>query len=285
MWSTTLLRKSRSWLTTGSSPVALRKSSSHSTASRSRWLEGSSSSSRSGSEKSRAASATRIRQPPEKLSSGGAAPPRRSRGRPGSARARRRAWRRSRSAARGSRRGGRVVAISASSSSARARCRRRAPSRTASRRRSALPARYSRARAARHLGGAARPARAWIVDFGSQVTQLIARRVREAGVYCEIAPFNAAEEAFERMQPKGVIFSGGPASVTWEDSPRAPQACSTAACRCSASATASRPWPAARRQGRHRRPQASSAAPSSRWSDECAPVRRLWQVGERTRCG
>jgi GMP synthase (glutamine-hydrolysing) len=62
-----------------------------------------------------------------------------------------------------------------------------------------------------------------IVDFGSQVTQLIARRIREAGVYCEIAPFNAAEEAFERLAPKGIIFSGGPASVTLEDSPRAPQ--------------------------------------------------------------
>src|SRR3954470_10915908 len=62
-----------------------------------------------------------------------------------------------------------------------------------------------------------------IVDFGSQVTQLIARRVREAGVYSEIAPFNAAAEAFERLQPKGVILSGGPSSVMWEDSPRAPQ--------------------------------------------------------------
>jgi len=62
-----------------------------------------------------------------------------------------------------------------------------------------------------------------IVDFGSQVTQLIARRVREAGVYSEIAPFNAADEAFERLQPKGIIFSGGPSSVMWEDSPRAPQ--------------------------------------------------------------
>jgi len=62
-----------------------------------------------------------------------------------------------------------------------------------------------------------------IVDFGSQVTQLIARRIRETGVYCEIAPFNAAEEAFERLGPKGIIFSGGPASVTWQDSPRAPQ--------------------------------------------------------------
>src|SRR6478736_5473464 len=63
-----------------------------------------------------------------------------------------------------------------------------------------------------------------IIDFGSQVTQLIARRIREAGVYSEIAPFNAAAEAFERLTPKGVILSGGPASVTAHDSPRAPQA-------------------------------------------------------------
>ena len=62
-----------------------------------------------------------------------------------------------------------------------------------------------------------------IVDFGSQVTQLIARRVREAGVYCEIAPFNNADEAFARLQPKGIILSGGPNSIHWEDSPRAPQ--------------------------------------------------------------
>jgi GMP synthase (glutamine-hydrolysing) len=60
-----------------------------------------------------------------------------------------------------------------------------------------------------------------IVDFGSQVTQLIARRVREAGVYSEIAPFSRALEAFERMRPSGIILSGGPASVTLEDSPRA----------------------------------------------------------------
>jgi GMP synthase (glutamine-hydrolysing) len=62
-----------------------------------------------------------------------------------------------------------------------------------------------------------------IVDFGSQVTQLIARRVREAGVYSEIAPFNAADAAFERLKPAGIILSGGPSSVMWEDSPRAPQ--------------------------------------------------------------
>ncbi|KQN90588.1 GMP synthetase [Sphingomonas sp. Leaf231] len=63
-----------------------------------------------------------------------------------------------------------------------------------------------------------------IVDFGSQVTQLIARRVREAGVYSEVAPFQSAAEAFARLKPKGVILSGGPASVVDEGSPRAPQA-------------------------------------------------------------
>ncbi|KHK92458.1 glutamine-hydrolyzing GMP synthase [Novosphingobium malaysiense] len=61
-----------------------------------------------------------------------------------------------------------------------------------------------------------------IVDFGSQVTQLIARRVREAGVYSEIAPFNAAEEAFNRMDPAGIILSGSPASVLDENGPRIP---------------------------------------------------------------
>ena len=63
-----------------------------------------------------------------------------------------------------------------------------------------------------------------IVDFGSQVTQLIARRVREAGVYSEIAPFQSAAEAFARMAPKGVILGGGPASVADPDSPRIPDA-------------------------------------------------------------
>ena len=65
--------------------------------------------------------------------------------------------------------------------------------------------------------------RVLIVDFGSQVTQLIARRVRESGVYCEIVPFNSAEKAFETMQPKAVILSGGPNSVADIDTPRAPQ--------------------------------------------------------------
>ncbi|MDB2477759.1 glutamine-hydrolyzing GMP synthase [Alphaproteobacteria bacterium] len=62
-----------------------------------------------------------------------------------------------------------------------------------------------------------------IVDFGSQVTQLIARRVRESGVYCEIVPFNSAEKAFGEMNPKAVILSGGPNSVADIDTPRAPE--------------------------------------------------------------
>ncbi|MBT0667867.1 glutamine-hydrolyzing GMP synthase [Novosphingobium profundi] len=62
-----------------------------------------------------------------------------------------------------------------------------------------------------------------IVDFGSQVTQLIARRVREAGVYSEIAPFSAAAEAFARMDPVGIILSGSPASVLDADGPRIPE--------------------------------------------------------------
>ncbi len=67
--------------------------------------------------------------------------------------------------------------------------------------------------------------RALIIDFGSQVTQLIARRLRESGVYCEIHPFNKVDAAFlKTYHPQAVILSGGPASVTWEDSPRAPDA-------------------------------------------------------------
>ena len=59
-----------------------------------------------------------------------------------------------------------------------------------------------------------------IIDFGSQVTQLIARRVREAGAYSEIVPFDKASEAFSRLKPKGVILSGGPGSVPQSASPR-----------------------------------------------------------------
>ena len=67
--------------------------------------------------------------------------------------------------------------------------------------------------------------RALIIDFGSQVTQLIARRLRESGVYCEIHPFNRVDDGFlKRYGPKAVILSGGPASVKTSESPRAPDA-------------------------------------------------------------
>ncbi|NIZ03085.1 glutamine-hydrolyzing GMP synthase [Thalassospira lucentensis] len=65
--------------------------------------------------------------------------------------------------------------------------------------------------------------RVLIIDFGSQVTQLIARRVRESGVYSEIHPFNNISDAFlDEYAPKAVILSGGPASVHWDKAPAAP---------------------------------------------------------------
>jgi len=66
--------------------------------------------------------------------------------------------------------------------------------------------------------------RVLIIDMGGQVTQLIARRVREGGVYSEIVPVQNAEKILKSFDPKAIILSGGPASVTWEDSPRVPMA-------------------------------------------------------------
>ncbi len=65
--------------------------------------------------------------------------------------------------------------------------------------------------------------RVLILDFGSQYTQLIARRVREAGVYCELHPFDMDEAALRAFKPNGIILSGGPESVTLTETPRAPQ--------------------------------------------------------------
>ncbi len=61
-----------------------------------------------------------------------------------------------------------------------------------------------------------------ILDFGSQYSQLIARRVRELGVYCELRPFDMTDEEIRAFNPKGIILSGGPESVTEMDTPRAP---------------------------------------------------------------
>lgn len=65
--------------------------------------------------------------------------------------------------------------------------------------------------------------RVLVLDFGSQYTQLIARRVREAGVYCEIHPYDQEETTLRAFGARGVILSGGPETVTLEDTPRAPQ--------------------------------------------------------------
>src|SRR5438045_4530472 len=65
--------------------------------------------------------------------------------------------------------------------------------------------------------------RVLIVDFGSQVTQLIARRLRESGVYCEIHPYDKVEPMLAHFGPRAVILSGGPASVHEVESPAAPQ--------------------------------------------------------------
>ena len=62
-----------------------------------------------------------------------------------------------------------------------------------------------------------------ILDFGSQYTQLIARRVREIGVYCEIHPWDCSEAFVRDFAAMGIILSGGPESVTKIGSPRAPQ--------------------------------------------------------------
>ena len=62
-----------------------------------------------------------------------------------------------------------------------------------------------------------------ILDFGAQYSQLIARRVREARVYCELHPFDVTEAFIQQFNPRGIILSGGPASA-WEfGTPRAPQ--------------------------------------------------------------
>ena len=120
-----------------------------------------------------------------------------------------------------------------------------------------------------------------IIDFGSQVTQLIARRVREVGVYSEIVPFQLAEKALDWQGLKGVILSGGPASVHEGGSPRAPERVSRRGVPCSASAMASRPCARSWAARSSLPTTANSAGPMSRSRAANALFDGVWNTGER----
>ncbi|HLZ06686.1 MAG TPA: glutamine-hydrolyzing GMP synthase [Bradyrhizobium sp.] len=120
-----------------------------------------------------------------------------------------------------------------------------------------------------------------IVDFGSQVTQLIARRVREEGVYCEIVPFQKAEAAFREMKPKGVILSGGPASVLDDNAPAAPMAILNAGVPvlgiCYGEQTMARQLGGTVEGGHHR----EFGRATIEVTDDCALFDGVWQKGGR----
>ncbi|OKO87200.1 GMP synthase [Bradyrhizobium sp. NAS80.1] len=120
-----------------------------------------------------------------------------------------------------------------------------------------------------------------IVDFGSQVTQLIARRVREDGVYCEIVPFNKAEEAFKEMKPKAVILSGGPASVLDDNAPAAPMSLLTAGIPvlgiCYGEQTMAQQLGGTVEAGHHR----EFGRATIEVTDDCALFEGVWQKGGR----
>src|ERR1700744_6503712 len=118
-----------------------------------------------------------------------------------------------------------------------------------------------------------------IVDFGSQVTQLIARRVREEGVYSEIVPFQKAETAFREMKPKAVILSGGPASVLDEGAPAAPMSILTAGVPvlgiCYGEQTMAQQLGGAGEAGHHR----EFGRASIEITDDCALFDGVWEKG------
>jgi GMP synthase (glutamine-hydrolysing) len=118
-----------------------------------------------------------------------------------------------------------------------------------------------------------------IVDFGSQVTQLIARRVREEGVYSEIVPFNKAEAAFAEMKPKAVILSGGPASVLDDNAPSAPLSILTAGIPvlgiCYGEQTMAQQLGGTVEAGHHR----EFGRAAIEITDECALFEGVWEKG------
>ncbi|MCR6734667.1 MAG: glutamine-hydrolyzing GMP synthase [Afipia sp.] len=120
-----------------------------------------------------------------------------------------------------------------------------------------------------------------IVDFGSQVTQLIARRVREEGVYSEIVPFQKAEAAFKTMRPKAVILSGGPASVLDEDAPAAPLSILTAGVPvlgiCYGEQTMAQQLGGTVEGGHHR----EFGRALIEVTDNCALFEDVWKIGEK----
>ena len=73
-----------------------------------------------------------------------------------------------------------------------------------------------------------------ILDFGAQYTQLIARRIRESGVYCEIYPWDVADADVQAFKPRGIVLSGGPESVNAATPPRAPDTVFALGCRAHA---------------------------------------------------
>ena len=117
------------------------------------------------------------------------------------------------------------------------------------------------------------------------MTQLIARRVREAGVYCEIAPFQSAEAAFERLQPKGIILSGSPAGVPEEGSPRAPQILFDSGVPilgiCYGQQVMSHQLGGTVEAGQRRRMGGEFGRAFLTVTEECALFDGLWEVGER----
>ena len=120
-----------------------------------------------------------------------------------------------------------------------------------------------------------------IVDFGSQVTQLIARRVREDGVYCEIAPFQKAEAAFKEMKPKAVILSGGPASVLDDNAPVVPMSVLSAGVPvlgiCYGEQTMAKQLGGTVEGGHHR----EFGRATIEVTDDCALFEGVWQKGGR----